>query len=95
MGLNFFVIQHPLPSEADGRSFADYRPLQALAGRQTVVRQNELLVNVQEAENGYDSLWHRESHILPLRKSFCFFFLTKNQEITSFNYSIGNGLETS
>jgi hypothetical protein len=55
----------------------------------------KLLVNVQEAENGYDSLWHRESHILPLRKSFCFFFLTKNQEITSFNYSIGNGLETS
>ena len=27
----------------------------------------KLLVNVQEAENGYDSLWHRESHILPLR----------------------------
>jgi hypothetical protein len=95
MGLIFFVIQHFLPSETDGCTFADYRPLQALAGRQTVVRQNELLVNVQEAENGYDSLWHRESHILPLRKSFCFFFLTKNQEITSFNYSIGNGLETS
>ena len=56
MGLNSFVIQHFLPSETDGCTFADYRPLQALAGRQAVVRQNELLVNVQEAENGYDRL---------------------------------------
>jgi len=71
MGLNFFVIrhqwrkmdyqqasqdQHFLASETDGCTFTDYRPLQAHAGR---VRQNELLVNVQEAENGFDSLWHR------------------------------------
>ena len=95
MGLNFFVIQHFLPCETDGCTFADYRPLQALAGRQTVVRQNELLVNVQEAENGYDSLWHRESHILPLWKTFCFFFLTKNQGVTLFDFSTGNDLETS
>ena len=58
--------QHPLPGEADGRSLADYRPLQTSTGRQTGVRQNELLVDVQEAENGDDSLRHRESHLLPL-----------------------------
>ena len=29
----------------------------------------ELLVNVQEAEDSHDSLWHRESHILPLWKA--------------------------
>ena len=50
--------QYPLPGEADGRTLADYRPLQAPTGRQTGVRQDELLVNVQEAENSDDRLWH-------------------------------------
>ena len=49
---------HPVPSEADGRTLADYQPLQTPTGRQTGVRQDELLVNVQEAENGDDSLRH-------------------------------------
>ena len=34
--------QHPLPSEADGCTFTDYRPLQALTGKQTGVRQDAL-----------------------------------------------------
>ena len=50
--------QYPLPSKADGRTLADYRSLQAPTGRQTGIRQDELLVNVQEAENGNDSLRH-------------------------------------
>ena len=50
--------EHPLPGETNGRSLADYRPLQTLAGRQAGVRQNELLVDVQETENGHDSLRH-------------------------------------
>ena len=58
--------QHSFPGEADGRTLADYRPLQASAGRQTGVRQDELLVYVQEVENGDDCLRHRESHLLPL-----------------------------
>ena len=61
--------QHPLSSEADGRALADHRPLQTPTGRQAGVRQDELLVDVQETENGDDSLWHRESHILPLWKA--------------------------
>ncbi len=56
---------HPLPSEADGRTFAD-RPLQASAGRQIGIRQDELLVDVQETEEGYGSLWDREADKLPL-----------------------------
>ena len=58
--------EYPLPGEADGRPLADYRPLQAPAGRQAGVWQDELLVDVQEVENSDDSLRHRESHILPL-----------------------------
>lgn len=58
--------EYPLPGEADGRPLADYRPLQAPAGRQTGVWQDELLVDVQEVENGNDCLRHRKSHILPL-----------------------------
>ena len=50
--------QHPLSGETAGRTLADYRPLQAPTGRQTGVRQDELLVNVQEAENSDDRLWH-------------------------------------
>ena len=58
--------QHPISGEIDGCTLADYRPLQAPTRRQAGVRQDELLVDVQEAENGDDSLWHRESHLLPL-----------------------------
>jgi hypothetical protein len=36
----------------------DYRPLQTPTGRQAGVRQDELLVDVQEAENGDVSLLH-------------------------------------
>ncbi len=61
--------QYPLPSKADGRTLADYRPLQAPTGRQTGVRQDELLDDVQETENSDDRLRHRESHLLPLRKA--------------------------
>ena len=50
--------QYSLPSEADGRTLADHRPLQAPTGRQTGVRQDELLVDVQEIKNGYDRLRH-------------------------------------
>jgi len=50
--------QHPLSGETDRRTLADYRPLQAPTGRQAGVRQDELLVNVQEAENSDDRLWH-------------------------------------
>ena len=50
--------QHPLPSEADGCTLADNRPLQTPTGRQTGIRQDELLVDVQKAENGDDSLRH-------------------------------------
>ena len=49
---------HPFPSEADGRTLADYRPLQTPTGRQTGVWKDELLVNVQETENSDDCLWH-------------------------------------
>ena len=34
--------QHPLSGETDGRTLADYRPLQAPTGRQTGVRQDAL-----------------------------------------------------
>lgn len=34
--------RHPLPSETDGRSFADHRPLQAPTRRQAGVRQDAL-----------------------------------------------------
>ena len=34
--------QHPLSGETDGRTLADYRPLQALTGRQTGFRQDAL-----------------------------------------------------
>ena len=57
---------HPIPSEADGRTFADYRPLQAPARRQACIRQDELLVDVQEIENSYGGLWNREIHKLSL-----------------------------
>ena len=57
---------HPLPSEADGRTLTDYRPLQAPAGRQACIRQDELLVDVQETENSDGSLWNREIHKLSL-----------------------------
>jgi len=57
---------HPIPSKADGRTFADYRPLQTPTGRQTGVRQDELLVDVQKAEEGDGSLWNREIHKLSL-----------------------------
>ena len=50
--------QHSFPGEADGRTFADYRPLQAPTGRQTGIRQDELLVDVQETEKGDDRLRH-------------------------------------
>ena len=58
--------QHSLSGEADGRTITDYRPLQAPTGRQAGVWQDELLVDVQETENGDDSLWDREIHKLPL-----------------------------
>ena len=61
---------HPLPSEADGRTLADNRPLQTPAGRQTRFWQNELLVDVQETEEGYGGLWNREADFIPLWKSF-------------------------
>ena len=57
---------HPIPSEADGRTLADYRPLQAPTGRQTRIRQDELLVDVQETKEGYGSLWNREADFIPL-----------------------------
>ena len=50
--------RHPVPSEADGCALTDYRPLQAPTGRQTGVRQDELLVDVQETENSDDRLQH-------------------------------------
>ena len=34
--------RHPIPSEADGRTLADYRPLQAPTGRQACIRQDAL-----------------------------------------------------
>ena len=58
---------HPVPSEVDGRTLADYRPLQTLTGRQTGVRKDELLVDVQETENSNGSLWNREIYKLSLR----------------------------
>ena len=50
-------------------------------------------VNKSKEKDGI--LWNREIHKLPLLKSFCFFFLTKNQRVTLFEFSIGNDLETS
>ena len=58
--------EYPIPSETDGRTLADYRPVQAPTGRQTRIRQDELLVDVQEAEEGHGSLWDREIHKLSL-----------------------------
>ena len=50
--------QHSLLGETDGRTLADYRPLQAPTGKQAGIRQDELLVDVQETENGDDRLRH-------------------------------------
>ena len=58
--------RHPIPSEADGRTLTDYRPLQTPTGRQVNIRQNELLVDVQETEEGYGGLWNREADFIPL-----------------------------
>ena len=58
--------RHPFPSEANGCTLTDYRPLQAPAGRQACIRQDELLVDVQETENSDGSLWNREIHKLSL-----------------------------
>ena len=57
---------HPIPSEVDGRTLADYRPLQAPTGRQAGIRQDELLVDVQETEEGHGGLWDRKTDKLPL-----------------------------
>ena len=47
---------HPLPSEAYGCTLTDCRSLQTPTGRQAGVRQDELLVDVQEIEEGHGSL---------------------------------------
>ena len=58
--------RHPFPSEANGCTLTDYRPLQAPAGRQACIRKDELLVDVQETENSDGNLWNREIHKLSL-----------------------------
>ena len=58
--------RHPFPSEANGCTLTDYRPLQAPTGKQAGVRKDELLVDVQETENSDGSLWNREIHKLSL-----------------------------
>lgn len=57
-------------SKAARHTLADNRTVQAPFQRQTGIRRNQLLDDVQTVEKSNQRMWHREANLLPLCPSY-------------------------
>ena len=84
-----------VPSEAAGHSLADNRTLQAFPRKQPCISQSQLLVDMQTDGQDDKGMRHHQENQLPHTKTYHFFLLIENKELTKVISLTGNDLETS